>query len=132
MNNDNMNTPQHSGVDTPQKNYKSSSMPPYSEVDLPPDVSKKIASKRVNPKDINEYEKLQEIDLKDFMTKKGLRLLVCILIAMPLLVIIDTLVINFSWNASEHLSTVIDFGKYIATTLLGFLFANKLDRDSSK
>ena len=136
MNNDNMSTPLYSEVDIPPESHKTSNkkikLSPYSEIDIPPKDSNTVSHKKMSPKDIGEYEKMQEIDLKDFMAKNGLRLLVCILITMTLLVIVDTIIINQEWKASEHLSTVIDFGKYIATTLLGFLFANKSERDSTK
>lgn len=105
---------------------------PFSEIDIPPEsrMSPKIASapsKKVDKKDVEDIEKVNQIARKNFLTKSGLRLLIYILSAMLLLVVIDTVVTNFGLNSSKHLETVIEFGKYTATILLGSLFTTKIN-----
>ena len=97
--------------------------PAYSEIDIPLEVP--IPAKKLDKKQVDNLEKVNQIALKNFMTQNGLRLLIGILVVMLLLVVADTVVVNFGFTSSEFLTTVIDFGKYIATTLLGFLFAHK-------
>lgn len=94
-----------------------------SEIDIPPTST--ISSKKMDKKSVDNLEKMNEMARKNYMTKNGLRLLISIICAMLFLAIIDTVLTNFGLACSEFVTTVMDFGKYIATTLLGFLFANK-------
>jgi hypothetical protein len=104
----------------------------FSAVDVPPIKREAETSKisdtptqKMGKKDIEVYEKKHQIDLKDFISRKGFLLLVYILIALFLLCLLDTIAINCGWKSSEHIITIIDFAKYTATMLLGFLFANQ-------
>lgn len=107
---------------------------PFSEIDIPPEtrMPRKTASapsKKADKKDVEDLEKVNQIARKNFLTKSGLKLLIYILSAMIFLVIVDTVVVNFGLNSSNHLETVIEFGKYTATILLGSLFTTKINEN---
>ena len=78
---------------------------------------------------MEDLEKVNQIARKNFLTKSGLKLLIYILSTMIFLVIVDTVVVNFGLNSSNHLETVIEFGKYTATILLGSLFTTKINEN---
>lgn len=104
--------------------------PPIPEIDVPfekttPPKTSPVSSKKLEKKEVENYERIHQIARKNLLTKSGLKLLIYILLSMLFLVCIDTIVVNFGLNSSEHLETVIDFGKYTATILLGSLFATK-------
>lgn len=114
---------------------KNREMLSFSDVDVSPTKIETVQRlsdmpiQKMGKRDIEAYEKKNKIDLQNFISKQGFRLLVCILLAMFLMLIFDTIIINFGLSSSEHVETIIDFGKYTATTLLGFLFANQGNKD---
>lgn len=104
---------------------------PISTVDVPLNIdsSEDTSIVKENRDYIKEMERKHQRKVDDFKLSSAKRILWAVLFSLVLMWIVDTVVINVGWRSSELLSTIFEFGKYAATTLLGFLFADYSNRN---
>mgnify|MGYP000334557715 CR=1 FL=1 len=74
----------------------------------------------------NQYKRL----ISRFLTESAFKLLLLIISVMLVLYISDTILINLGLKSSSLLSQIFELFKYIATTLIGYLFASNLKKDN--
>lgn len=63
---------------------------------------------------------------KHVYKRHGLVLLICSGIAYIILVVFDTLVINNGWQTSPFMEGLVELIKFTISTLIGFVFSEKL------
>lgn len=85
---------------------------------------------KVSYANVNALEKLAGIrrSLHSLALKNGaFRIIVACLISIGILYGMDVFLINMAMPNSQMLDSIFEFLKYIITTLIGFLFASKVN-----
>lgn len=87
---------------------------------------KELGDKRVSQleKTVTLAERFQIVQIKE----KAYKLILIIFIALTAMFITDTIVINLGGKSSEMLSSLFELLKISVSTLIGFLFANKIEK----
>lgn len=106
-----------------------------SEIDIPPDsnesttIVSKSQIKTLSNKDVDKMEaefKYAEKMEKHVYKRHGLNLLIWSGVAYIVLVIFDTYIINKGGQTSPYMEGLVELIKFIISTLIGFVFSDKL------
>ena len=68
---------------------------------------------------------------KHVYKKHGLKLMIGCGIAYILMVIFDTITINFGWQTSSLASGLVELLKFVISTLIGFVFSENVKKDKT-
>jgi hypothetical protein len=104
------------------------------QIELDEPMQSNNNSIKLGPDLIRQYEESKNNDFKrkyqQMLTASAFKLLILAFSLMLLFYISDTILINLKFKSSTLLSQTFELLKYVTTTLIGYLFANNLSKNS--